>query len=105
MSNAEDMTGVGAIPPGTAVSVENTVIRRPEFASAFTPQVPIKRRKTTHWKAVAKTAQAAVVARQQEIDALYASLEEAIIHRTLATRAAWALGVGWLLLLFAWVVL
>jgi hypothetical protein len=59
----------------------------------------IKRRKTTKWKSVAKTAQAAVAERQREIDALYVSLDAAIVGRNRARRWAVLLGIGWLALL------
>ncbi len=59
--------------------------------------LPVKRRKTHHWKAIAKTAQAAVAERQREIDALYVSLDAAIVGRDRARRWAVLLGIGWLL--------
>mgnify|MGYP001567591295 FL=1 len=46
--------------------------------------VPVKKRKTTHWKAVAKAAVAAVAERQTEIDAMQNELADAEVVARLA---------------------
>jgi hypothetical protein len=92
---------IGPEPPAGTTYFDEAIQR----VKAEVHSAGIKRRKTTKWKSVAKTAQTAVAERQLEIDALYVSLDAANVGRDRARRWAVLLGIGWLALLIVGAIL